>query len=121
MSAVEKTQAAWDGHAPDWVIELAKVCDQRSQAAAAADIGYSPAVVNRVLKRLYTGRYDAVKQAVTGAYMDATVTCPVLGELPSNQCLEIQRQPYAPTNAQRVRLYKACRTCQNNVTRGETQ
>lgn len=119
MSAVSVAAAAWGDALPAWVHALAEACDRRTQAAVARDLGYSPAVVNRVLRAAYAGRYDTVEQAVTGALMAATVDCPVLGELPSHQCLEIQRRPFAATNAQRVRLYRACRSCPNNRTRGE--
>ena len=119
MSAVAAAAEAWGDAMPDWVRTLAEACDRRSQAAVARDLGYSAAVVNRVLKAAYAGRYDTVEKAVTGALMAATVQCPVLGDLPSHQCLEIQRRPFAATNAQRVRLYRACRSCKNNITRGD--
>lgn len=41
--------------------------------------------------------------------MHATVACPVAGELRMHHCLQNQRMPFAATNPQRVRLYRACR------------
>ena len=93
----------------DHVERLLQECQRTSQAKAAARIGYSPAVVNQVLRGTYKGDLKAVKKAIEGALMGATVACPVLGELPSNKCLLIQAQPFAATNPTRVQLYQACR------------
>lgn len=121
MSAVMKTttnadaaRVAWGDDIPNWVLVLAEQCDASSQKAAAERIGYSPAVVNTVLKHTYKGDLTAVEQAVRGALLDATVICPVAGELPAHVCLDYQRQPFRSTNAQRVKLYRACRSgCPN--------
>ncbi len=95
----------------DWIETLSKACKEDSQKAVADRIGYSPTVVNQVLKGAYKGDLAAVELAVRGALMNKTVDCPVIGPLPTNRCLEIQKQPFAATNPQRVRLFQACRTC----------
>jgi len=98
-----------------WRETLALQCGQRSQARVAATIGYSAAVVNQVLAGTYKGDLAAVQKAVEGAFMGATVDCPVLGVIPSNRCLEEQRRPFAATSPNRVRLYRACRAgCPNS-------
>jgi DNA transposition AAA+ family ATPase len=96
--------------ATDWVDALAEACERSTQKRIADRIGYSASVVNQVLKGVYRGDLSAVEQAVRGALMDLHVECPVLGELAADRCLEIQRQPFAATNATRVRLYRACRS-----------
>lgn len=108
MSALTRATEAWGEALPDWVTVLAEECDATSQAATARRIGYSPAVVNTVLKAAYKGDVSAVEQAVKGALLDATVNCPVAGPLAAHVCLEYQRRPFKPTNAQRVKLYKTC-------------
>lgn len=126
MSAVMKqtnvasARAAWGDELPDWVLVLAEECDATSQLKAAGRIGYSTSAVCNVLKRKYGtengfgGDLQAVEQAVRGALLDATVICPVAGELPAHVCLDYQRQPFRSTNAQRVKLYRACRSgCPN--------
>lgn len=85
-------------------------CKRRSQTAVARLIGYSPTVVNRILKGNYEGDARAVQKAVEGALMGATVTCPVLREIAANRCLEIQGLPFAATNPTRVALFHACRS-----------
>lgn len=114
MTAIEKVAERWGDEVPEWVEVLAEECDETSQKAVARAIGYSPAVVNTVIGNTYRGDLGAVEQAVRGALLNAKVQCPVAGELAANQCLEFQRLPFKATNAQRVRLYKACRACPNN-------
>lgn len=108
VSAIERARAAWGDALPDWVRVLAEQCDASSQAKVAKRVGYSPATVSYVLKARYAGDMRAVEKAVRGAFMAATVDCPVLGALPSNTCLENQRRPFAATNHIRVQLYRAC-------------
>jgi len=100
----------------DWKQALRDECRRTSQARAAQLIGYSPAVVNQVLKGTYKGDYRAVEEAVRGALMGATVDCPVIGEMPRNRCIEHQRRAsaFAATNPLRVQLYKTCPTCEHS-------
>lgn len=107
-SALDRARAAW-GDAPDWIVTLAEACDRSSQRQVAEEIGYSAATISNVLKATYKGDLTAVEKAVRGALMRLTVDCPVLGEIPANQCLIEQRRPFAATNARRVALYRACR------------
>ena len=93
----------------NWHERLREECARTSQARVAERIGYSPAVVNQVLNGGYKGDLRAVQKAVEGAFMGATVDCPVLGMIASDQCLREQKREYAATNPGRVRLWKACR------------
>ncbi|MGA9722692.1 MAG: helix-turn-helix transcriptional regulator [Candidatus Binatus sp.] len=92
------------------IARLRAECERTSQTAVAKLIGYSPTVVNRILKGNYEGDAAAVQKAIEGALMGATVMCPVLREIAANRCLEIQGQPFAATNPTRVALFKACRS-----------
>lgn len=99
---------------PVFVTALREACERSSQASVAKRIGYSAAVVNQVLKGAYKGDLVRVQQAVEGALLGVTVACPVLGPIASNKCLEIQVLPFANTNPQRVKLFKACKRCEHN-------
>ena len=109
MTNLEIAAAAWGADLPEWVAALAKSCDRSDQKQTAYRIGYSPPVVNQVLKRTYKGNLKRVQTAVEGALMAATVDCPVVGEIGADKCLQIQRQALAPTNPERVKLWRACR------------
>lgn len=105
-------EAAWGIGLPDWVGELADYCDAHSQTKAGQRISYSGSAVNSVLKRRYNGDYASVEKAVRGALMQATVECPILGEIGSDACLLHQRKAltFQPTSSMRVQLYKTCRS-----------
>lgn len=85
-----------------------------SQARVGEMIGYSAAVVNQVLKGVYKGDIEKVRAKIEGAFMGATIDCPVVGEIPRNRCIDHQSRPFAATNPMRVQLYRACRSgCPN--------
>ena len=106
--AMAHAAESWGGGIPDWVEGLAREIDGTSNAKAARRVGYSPAVVNAIVRKIYRGNYSAVEQAVRGALMDATVTCPVLGPIKGHQCSANQRRKFSAVNPQAVRLYRAC-------------
>ncbi len=99
----------------DWIEALREEAKRTSQAAAATRIGYSPSVVNQVLKGTYNGDLASVEEAVRGAIMGATVECPVIGDIPRNRCIEYQRRSgnFAATNPSRVLLHRTCPVCKN--------
>jgi len=93
----------------DWVSVLREQCAINSQRIVGMKIGYSNAVVNQVLKGRYKGDISKVEKAVKGAFMNETVVCPVVGEIPTHICMAYQKLPFAAINPQRVQLYRACR------------
>jgi hypothetical protein len=101
----------WLGSAPDWIVALAQACTQTGQRRAAEAIGYSGSLVSAVLRRRYAADLSRVETAVRGAFMAQVVTCPVMGTLPTNECLEHQRRPITAARGNNcyVRLYRACR------------
>lgn len=102
----------------DWLEVLTRECRRTSQASVARRLGVSAGLVNRVLKDAYPGDMARIRGLVEGAFMGATVDCPILSEIPRDRCLEHQRRPFAATNPARVALYMACRTCEHNITNG---
>ncbi len=93
----------------DWVAVLRTQCENSSQIAVSKELGYSPAVINQVLKGSYKGDTATVGMTVKGRYMAQQVNCPVVGEIATHICLNYQKQPFAAINPLRVQLYKACR------------
>ncbi len=106
---VEKAGDAW-GDMPEWVSKLAGRADAKGLNAVAKEIGYSAATLSTVLHNKYRGDVDRVEAKVRGALMAETVMCPVYGEIGRNRCLDIQDLPFAATNSDRVRAYRACRS-----------
>ncbi len=94
---------------------LEKACETSSQNRVAKRLGVSAAMISQALKGKYPGDTRKLRTRVEGELMGASVMCPVLGENSARQCLDCQAQPFAATNAQRVRLYRACRSgCPNS-------
>jgi len=100
---------------------LKQACKETSQAAVARKLGYSATTVNLVLKDKYTGDIEKVYRTIKVRLGKSNVECPVLGEISSSKCAEEQAKPFSTANAQRVQLFKSCRTCPFNTKRGGTQ
>lgn len=98
---------------PAWLEALRAACAAQSQVEVAKRLGYSAAVVSAALKGTYKGDLKRVQTAVEGALMQATVDCPVVGELPRQRCAENQRRSFAATNPARVAFHRACPSCPN--------
>lgn len=111
-SASARARDAWGDALPVWVLALATACDATSQSRAAEVIGYSPATVSLVIRHTYSGDLARVEQAVRGAWMGDTVSCPAQHvEMPAHACVAWQRKPYDSSNHQTVRMFMACRSC----------
>lgn len=111
---VEIATDAWDRPLDDWVKVLAEQCDHMGVRTTAERIGVSPSVVTETLRNKYKGRLDRVRDRVLGAFLGATVSCPVLGDdLARDVCLEKQKLPFAATNPERVQLFRTCPSCPN--------
>ena len=52
----------------DWLMELTKQCEGKSQRQVAAELGVSPAMVNQVLKGTYKGSLETIRIKVEGLY-----------------------------------------------------
>ena len=99
----------------DWLRSLETACSQSSQNRVAKRVGGSAAMISQALKGKFPGDLTNLRKRVEGELMGASVDCPVLGRISVRECLDCQRQPFAATNAQRVRLYRACRSgCPNS-------
>ncbi|WP_018169122.1 helix-turn-helix transcriptional regulator [Thioalkalivibrio sp. ALMg9] len=100
----------------EWLDALRAECQRTgSQATVARALGYSPAVINQVLRGTYGGNVERVREVVEGALLGITVDCPILGDIPRDACLRHQDREFAATNPSRVQLYYACRSgCLNS-------
>lgn len=107
-----KANAGWNGQPPEWVLVLARACDEAgSQNKVAKRIGKSAAAISRVLAGDYRGSLEAVERAVKDHLMNRRVFCPGLGQyIPVSECLSWQSKPFAPTNPRRVAMFRACRS-----------
>jgi hypothetical protein len=100
----------------EWLEVLKAECDKASQSKVGQLLrkgqrdGFpSSTVINQVLKDKYPGRTDRLQALVEGIYMSTSVQCPVVGDIPSDQCIGYQRRPYSSANPTRIKLFQACR------------
>lgn len=118
-SSIDTARLAWGASIPDWVEELAQAADRLGQKKAGELIGYSNGAVSQVLAAKYGGDVGRIEERVRGALMGLTVTCPVIGEMSRDTCLDWQAKPKAATSALRMRMFHACRNnCPNFRPRG---
>jgi hypothetical protein len=106
---IDKARIAWGDNLPDWIEALAQECDRTSGKRAADRIGYTNGVVSQVIANKYPGDLTRVKEKVRGAFLGATVMCPVYGEIGRDQCLDEQKKGNTFTNSGRGRCYRSCR------------
>ena len=95
---------------PLWLTTLRRAVKASSLPVVGRQIGYSTGAISAVLNGKYTASLDRVQRAVEGALMGSSIACPVVGDIPSQRCVEHQSAPFAATNPMRVRLYRACRS-----------
>ena len=91
MAFVDIARAHWNP-VPDWIEVLAANCDAATQRRAAERIGYSAGLVSNVLRGTYSGNLAAVEEAVRGAWMGNTVSCPAMGTIPSGHLPRLAAQ-----------------------------
>jgi len=91
---------------------LKSAVDEHGQANVARMIGYSASTLSQILSGKYLGDPATVLLRVDEVFGSTTVQCPIRGEISMGECADTRRQPFAATNAQRVRQYKACRDCE---------
>jgi hypothetical protein len=115
-TALDIASDAWGSPLPDWIEVVARKCLEMPQTKVAHRIGYSPAVISQLLRKRYKGNVSGIEDAVRGAWMGATVDCPVVGTMRSDVCRDWQRKAkeFKPTNSNRARMYWACANCPRN-------
>ncbi len=95
---------------PAWILVLAEACNAQSQTEVARRLGYSASAISATLANRYPGDLVEISERVQGAFMSARVAYPRKGEMSRNTCLQWQDKAFAPTSADRVAMYHACRS-----------
>lgn len=96
---------------------LRKKVAETSQAEVARRTGYQATTINQVLHGKYPGSPDTVLKKVEEVYsQDATISCPVLGDITPGYCAEQRNLPFSPDQIS-VALRRTCPTCPNNPNR----
>ncbi|MEW5682990.1 MAG: helix-turn-helix transcriptional regulator [Pseudomonadota bacterium] len=97
-----------------WLDLLRQKCEALGRRKVEAELGISKTTLSQVLNEKYPGNLDNIASKVVEAYSSDKVLCPVLGSITVQRCVNEQSKPFAATNPQRVKLWKACQTCPLN-------
>jgi len=115
----------WGDSVPDWVSALVKACDTKgaSQNSVASRIGVTGAVVSQVLRNKYPAKTGRIEARVRAVFLDGKITCPALGELSAEACLNWRDASHALSSVSpaKVRMFKACKACPRNATDKEEE
>lgn len=113
MSVLQIAQEAWGAGIPAWVEDLARACDETSQAEAARALGRSASLVNQVLRRKYPGDMAGVEARVRGVFGSEMIDCPALGRIGLHSCQDWQGKSrrLVSTNSRRLMMFRACNRC----------
>lgn len=100
---------------PDWLHCLRQQTQQHSLAEIGREIGYSKSTLSLVLAGTYSGNTQAVAAAVRRRYLQQSIPCPVLGEIPQRDCRQWASRAYSSASPLTVSMYRACRSgCRHN-------
>ncbi len=109
-SYLARAQERWGRTLPEWVAVLAAAADNAaSQSDLGRRLGVSPAAISAVIGNTYPGKRDRIEARVRGALMQAKVSCPILGPIGRQTCMDAQELPFSSANPMRAQLYGACR------------
>lgn len=120
-TAVARAVAGWAGAVPDWIMELARECDDTSAHKAAVRLGVSVSLVSRAINNKHHAPLDFLQERMVGVAGPAQgVACPVLGEITPARCREERNRPFSGVNPLRVQLGRTCPECIFNPKRRTT-
>ena len=112
-TSLDRANDAWFPSLPQWVAALAKACEISSQGQVARRLNVSRTAVSRVLRNDYPHEPARLREKVVRELMEASVYCPVMGTITSQECQTWQGRVGAKPkpNSQWTRMDRTCRCC----------
>lgn len=92
-----------------WKKVLTEQAREHGQEAIGKELGVSKTVISQLINNKYPGDLERMQKLVEGAYLNRTVMCPILGEIPLHQCDKHQGNT-STSNPIKLRLYRVCRS-----------
>lgn len=116
-------RTAWGTDLPDWVEVLALECGRSSQTAVSKVLGRSTAIVSQVLNRRYVADTARIEERIRGTFLNATLDCPAVGELPLQDCQDWREKAsnFAMGNPKRTQMYRACNKCPRHIVKEDAK
>lgn len=94
---------------PDWLAALQALASRTSQSHAAEVLGLSDGTVSQVLSGSYGAGTSRIERRVRGELLGATCECPVMGEVSTRVCQDVQERRPPIANPQHAQASLACR------------
>lgn len=94
---------------PDWLAALRADCEATNQELAGDRCGMSPATVSQLLSGTYAAATTRMERRVRGELLGATCACPVMGEVSTRVCQDVQERKPPIANPQHAQAWFACR------------
>lgn len=94
---------------PDWLQVLRAACAAGSQARTAEQLGISEATVSQALSGTYKAATTRIERRVRGELLGATCECPVMGDVSTRVCQDVQERRPPIANPQHAQAWFACR------------
>lgn len=94
---------------PDWITAWRIEAKRTSQAQAADRVGVSEATVSQVFSGTYKAATTRIERRVRGELMGFTCECPVMGDVSTRVCQDVQERQPPIANPQHRECFHACR------------
>lgn len=94
---------------PDALRALADLAAGTSQARAADRIGVSESTLSQVLTGAYKASTARIERRVRGELLGATCECPVMGDVSTRVCQDVQERKPPIANPHYAQAWLACR------------
>lgn len=93
----------------DWITAWRIEAKRTSQAQAADLVGVSEATVSQVFNGAYKAATTRIERRVRGELMGFTCECPVMGDVSTRVCQDVQERQLPIANPQHRECFHACR------------
>jgi len=94
---------------PAWLQALAHLVALAGQGTAAERLGISAPTVSQVLSGSYGASTARIERRVRGELLGATCDCPVMGDVSTRVCQEVQERRPPIANPHYAQAWLACR------------
>jgi hypothetical protein len=95
--------------ATDWMDALRDLAKRIGGSGAAQEVGLSEATVSQVLSGSYAASTRRIERRVRGQLLGATCSCPVMGQVSTRLCQDVQERKPPIANPQHAQAWMACR------------
>lgn len=114
MAGTDRIEARVAAHLPEptdaeWIEAWRAAARRTTQAQAAELVGVSEATASQVLSGNYKAATTRIERRVRGELLGATCACPVMGEVSTRICQDVQERQPPIANPQHAQAFFACR------------